>query len=234
MWMMNLDQVREVIYTKDGVQKKYDLTSNCYHLIMGVFEIKSNLEALDIANIKPGEKVLDAAFGTGWVLERIIQLIGLKEKVYGIDFSQGMHRVTQERLKRKKLENKVILIRGNVLSMPFKDESFDVIIASFLLDLQKISDISRLLHEINRVLNPKGRAIIVSMTKEGKGLKKFARCFYDWFYPLWPTIFGYRASSRPIYVEKEIKKIGLSINEAILSHIPIFHFPTKIVIFTKG
>lgn len=231
--MMDLKQVQEVIFTKEGAEKKYDFTSNCYHLIMGVFEIKPNLEALEIADIKQGERVLDAAFGTGWILERIIPLIGKKEKVYGIDFSKGMHRVTKKQLKRKQLENRVFLIRGNVLSMPFNDESFDVVFASFLLDLQKIANIPKLLNEIKRVLNPNGRVIIVAMSKEGDGLRKIARCFYDWFYPYWPTICGYRASSRPIYVDKEIKKMGFSVKKEKLTHIQIFHFPIKILLCTK-
>ena len=231
---MGLEKIREVIFQKNGAEKKYNLTSDYYHLIMGVFEIKPNTEALDIADIQQGEKVLDAAFGTGWMLEKIILLVGPKEKVYGIDFAPGMHRVTQERLKRENLENQVILIQGNTLSMPFKDESFDVVFASFLLDLQKIVDIQRLLYEIKRVLNPHGRVIIVAMTKEGKGLEKIARCFYDWFYPFWPTIFGYRASSRPIYVDEEIKKARFSIIKEKLTHIAVFHFPIKIVICTKG
>jgi demethylmenaquinone methyltransferase/2-methoxy-6-polyprenyl-1,4-benzoquinol methylase len=230
---MVLETVRDVIFPRGGSEKKYDSTSNCYHLIMGVFECKPNMYALELANIKEGEKVLDLAFGTGWVLEKIIPLVGENEYVYGIDFAPGMHRVTRQRLAKKHMESRVKLILENILSMPYKDNFFDVIFASFILDLQKNKDIPKLLAEIKRVLKPGGRVVIVAMTKEGKGLLKLARCFYDLFYPFWPTIYGYRASSRPIFVNSEIKKAGFSIKKEKLTHIVFFHFPIKIVVAKK-
>jgi len=68
--------------------------------------------------------------------------------------------------------------------MPYKTNSFDVVFASFIIDLQKIENIQKLALEIKRVLKPGGRVAIVSMCKEGKGIKKITRCFYDWFYPI--------------------------------------------------
>jgi demethylmenaquinone methyltransferase/2-methoxy-6-polyprenyl-1,4-benzoquinol methylase len=230
---MILDQVREVIYTKEGAELKYDSTSHCYHLIMGVYEIKPNMEALKFADIKRDEKILDVGFGTGWVLEKMIEFINPLQKIHGIDFAKGMIRSTIDRLKKKQLYQRVILVKGNAISLPYKNESFDVVFASFILDLQKIMDIQKLLQELKRVLKPTGRAVIVAMTKEGKGLKKLTRCFYDWFYPFWPTIFGYRASSRPIYINKEIEKAEFIIIREKLSHIVFFNFPIKIIVCKK-
>ena len=82
------------------------------------------------------------------------------------------------------------------------------------------------------MLKPHGQVVIVAMTKEGKGLLKITRCFYDWFYPFWPTIFGYRPSSRPIFVVKEVKKAGFSIIKEKLTH-SFFYFPIKIVVGSK-
>jgi ubiquinone/menaquinone biosynthesis C-methylase UbiE len=230
---MGFECVKEVIFTKNGAKNKYNLTSESYHLIMGVFEITPNLEALELVNIKKGEKVLDLAFGTGWVLEKIIPKTGSKEKVYGIDFAEEMHKVTIERLKKKKIDDRVILTEANVLAMPYKDNTFDVIFASFILDLQKITDIPILLEEIKRVLKTNGRAVIVAMTKEGKGLKKIARCFYDWFYDYWPTILGYRASSRPIYVNEELERAGFKIIQEKLTRVKFLPIPVKIALVKK-
>ena len=230
---MSLQSVRQVIFTKNGAINKYNSTSDCYHLIMGVFEIKPILESLKLADIKKGEMVLDIAFGTGWSLEKIIPYLGSNEKIYGIDFSKCMHRVAKTRLRKKGMENRAALVLGNVLKSPYKDETFDVVFASFILDLQKIEDIQILLNEIKRILKKNGRAILIAMTKEGNGLHKIARCFYDWFYLYWPTIFGYRASSRPIYVNRDVKKAGFKIIKEKLTHIPLFYFPIKIVICKK-
>jgi len=178
---MVFHQVHEVIFTKGGAEKKYHTTSKCYHLIMGVFEIKPNTEAIQMADIHPGEQVLDVAFGTGWVLEKLIPSAGSTTYIHGIDFARGMHKETQKRLQCKLLENRVMLTQGNVLSMPYKPESFDVLFASFILDIQSCENIQRFLCECKRVLRPNGRLIIVAMTKDGTGLQKIARYFYDWF-----------------------------------------------------
>jgi len=95
---MAFEKVHEVIFTKKGALNKYDCSCDSYHLIMGVFEIKPNIEALKLLDIKPDENVLDLAFGTGWVLEKMIEIVKPKKKIHGIDFSEGMHRVTKERV----------------------------------------------------------------------------------------------------------------------------------------
>jgi demethylmenaquinone methyltransferase/2-methoxy-6-polyprenyl-1,4-benzoquinol methylase len=230
---MAFTKVHKVINSKKGVVQKYNSSSDCYHLIMGVFEIKPNLDALELVDIKPGEKVLDVAFGTGWVLEKIIQRVGLNKKVYGIDFATEMHRVAKQRLRKSKIEDRAVFTLANALDMPYENNSFDVVFASFILDLLKIEDMPKLLNEVKRVLKPNGRAVFVALTKEGEGLKKIARCLYDWFYPIWPTICGYRASSRPIYVNKEIEKADLKVIREKLSHIVFFNFPVKIVVCKK-
>ena len=100
---MAFDKVHKVIFTKGGAKNKYDISSDCYHLIMGVFEIKPNLEALELGEIKPSEKILNLAFGTGWVLEKMIEKINPEKKIHGIDFAEGMHKVTLDRLKKKNI-----------------------------------------------------------------------------------------------------------------------------------
>ena len=131
------------------------------------------------------------------------------------------------------MKQSVDLTVGNVLSMPYKDNTFDVVFASFIVDLQKLDNIQPLLHELKRVIKDGGRVVIVAMTKEGEGISKMARCFYDWLYPNWPTIFGYRVSSRPIYAREEVTKAGFTIKKETLSHIPLFHFPIAIIVGIK-
>jgi len=225
---MDFENIQKVIFPKKGDRKKYDDASKGYHLIMGVFEIKPNLEAIKLADIQPGEKVLDLAFGTGWVLERLIEK--MDGEIYGIDFSLGMHRVAKERLKRAGLEKKAFLILGNVLNMPFREDSFDVVFGSFLLDLMKEEDMPLLLQQIKRVLKPSGRCVLTAMTKEGKGFLKATRYLYEIVYPFWPTVFGYRPSSRPIYLSQLMEENGFEIIEKKITRTKIIPFPVEIVV----
>ena len=192
---------------------------------MGFLEIRPNLQAIEMADIKRGELVLDIGFGTGWCLERLIPYVGAATPVYGIDFSTGMREETLRNLKKKGLDGSVRLYMGNVKNMPFEDGKFDVLFASFLLDLMEDEDSAAALAEMKRILKPNGRLIVVSMTKNGNGVFKGARLLYEWMYHKWPTILGYRPSSRPIYVENNVKKAGFTIDKYILSYITGFLFP---------
>lgn len=229
---IKFNEVKEVINpfasSPEGAKKKYDVSSNFYHLIMGVWEIRPNNDAIELADIKEGEVILDAAFGTGWCLKRMIEKVG--DVVHGIDFSRGMCMVCRKNLEKENMEHLANIIQADVLSIPFKEKVFDVVFSSFLLDLLPTNQIQKALLEMKRVLKEDGRIVAVSLTKDGDGMKKVARYFYEWFYDRWPVIGGYRASSRPIYLEKEIEKAGFFITKRKLTCIPIFQFPVKIVV----
>jgi len=215
-----LEKVKEAINPYSNPAEKYDKAADFYHLIMGVWEIKANREAMKMADLKPGEIFLDLAAGTGWVFKR---LLGKAEGI-AVDFSWNMCR---------HCKNYGNVIQANALSLPFKDEIFDVVFSSFLLDLLPLNKIQIAIAEMKRVVKKDGRIVAVALSKEGRGIAKAARILYEIFYDYWPTIGGYRASSRPIYLQHEIKKAGLKIVENKLTKIPLFQFPVEICIAQK-
>lgn len=215
-----LEKVKEAINPYKNPAEKYDKASNFYHLIMGVWEIKANKEAIKMANLKQNEIFLDLAAGTGWVFERLLK----RANGIAIDFSWKMC---------KQCSKYGDAIQANALSLPFKNEAFDVVFSSFLLDLLPLHHIQKALKEMKRILKGNGRVVAVALTKEGKGIKKAARLLYEIFYDHWPTIAGYRASSRPIYLSKEIEKAGFKIIKKKFTKIPIFQFPVEICVAKK-
>lgn len=223
------ETVKNVTFSEKEAQAKFDRVAKFYYWIMGILEIKPNLQAIELARIKEGELALDVGFGTGWCLQRLIPLVGAGNVVYGLDFSTGMKEEALRDLKKKGLEKSVRLYTGNVKSMPFEDDKFDLIFVSFLLDLMKSEDIHKALHEIKRVLQPDGRLIVVSMTKNGRGIFRAARWAYEWMYHKWPTVLGYRTSCRPIYIENTLIKAGFEILKYRLTYITGFLFPIALI-----
>jgi len=223
------ETVKTVIFSEEAARLKFDHVAKYYFWIMGFLEVRPNLQAIEIADIKKGECLLDIGFGTGWCLERLIPLVGQENITYGLDFSEGMKEVTLQNLRKKGLDKSVCLYIANVKDMPFEDNKFDIIFISFVIDLLKEEDIPIALEEIKRVLKPDGRVIIVSMTKEGKGIFKIARYLYEWMYHKWPTIRGYKLSCRPIYIENIALKAGFDILKYRLSYITGFLFPIAII-----
>lgn len=227
--MPETELVKRITFDEEKAQKKFDAVAPYYFWIMGALEIKPNNKALAMAAIKTGEKILDIGFGTGWVLERLVQLVGPQHTTYGLDYSEGMKKVAFHNLKQKNLHKSVELVTANIKQMPYPDQNFDVVFLSFVLDLLPQEDIPKALAEIKRVLKPNGRLIVVSMTKQGKGIYKAARLLYEWMYYKWPTIGGYRTSCRPIYIENDIIRAGLKIKDYELTSITGFMFPIAII-----
>ncbi len=215
------EKVKEAINPYSNPAEKYDRAADFYHLIMGVWEIKANREAMKMADLKQNEIFLDLAAGTGWTFKRLLE----KAEGIAVDFSWNMC---------KQCKKYGSVVQANALSLPFKDESFDVVFSSFLLDLLPLDKIQAAISEMKRVLKDDGRIVAVAMSKRGKGIAKAARILYEIFYDFWPVIAGYRASSRPIYLQEEMKKAGLKIVKQKLTKIPIFRFPIDICIAKKA
>lgn len=219
---MDFDAVLDPINPYKEPVKKYDIASSFYHLIMGVWEIKTNVIAMRMADIKKNEKVLDLACGTCWVAQKLIE----RANILAVDMSEGMINECKKRIGN---ENAIV---ANAMHLPFKNHSFDVVFSSFFLDLLPENEIQNAIEEMKRVVKMDGRIVAVSMSKYGCCFKKMARMLYELAYLVWPTIKGYRPSSRPIKLRHEFKLAGMKIKKYVITTIPLFHFPVEIVVTT--
>jgi ubiquinone/menaquinone biosynthesis C-methylase UbiE len=96
-----------------------------------------------------GCKILDAGCGTGAILARL----GRTDDRVGIDLAdEGIAFCRKRGLKT--------VVRGDVMSLPFPNESFDAIICSSVLYHQWVGDVDQALREFFRVLRPGGVLIL--------------------------------------------------------------------------
>jgi len=102
----------------------------------------------DVAQIQPGQRVLDVACGTGILGREIASRVGISGHVAGVDPNQGMISVA------KQLTPGVEWREGVAESLPFPDESFDAVVSQF--GLMFFTNQSRALGEMARVLEPGG------------------------------------------------------------------------------
>jgi ubiquinone/menaquinone biosynthesis C-methylase UbiE len=112
-------------------------------------------DLIAIAGLQPGERVLDVACGTGVVTRLAAERVGAAGSVAGLDINPGMLGVarsaTPPALSIKWQE-------GNAESLPFSDSAFDVVLCQ--MGLQFIPGKLTALHEMRRVLETGGRAVI--------------------------------------------------------------------------
>ena len=113
---------------------------------------------LDAAGLRPGERVLDIACGTGVVTRLAAEQAGADGAVAGLDINPAMLAVARS------VPSSGAVIEwheANAEALPIADGSFDVVLSS--LGLQFVPDKESALREMRRVLNPDGRLAIATV-----------------------------------------------------------------------
>jgi ubiquinone/menaquinone biosynthesis C-methylase UbiE len=142
--------------------KYYDFVVN----IMGLGQAgRLRRKTIDLANIQPGNSILDVGCGTGDLTLLARECTGVAGKVHGIDASPEMIEVAQQKAARK--HSNVEFRVGLIEQLAFADGTFDVALSSLMIhhlpdDLQR-----RGLQELRRVVKPGGRLVIVDFKQDG-------------------------------------------------------------------
>jgi demethylmenaquinone methyltransferase/2-methoxy-6-polyprenyl-1,4-benzoquinol methylase len=142
----------------DGVRVMFDRIAPVYDLMNRVMTAGLDLRWRRLAAaaaVRPGDRVLDAACGTGDLA--LADLRAGAAAVTGLDFSPRM----LERARRK--SSAVEWVEGDVLALPFADESFDAATIGF--GIRNVADLELGLRELRRVLRPGGRVAILEITR---------------------------------------------------------------------
>jgi arsenite methyltransferase len=107
-----------------------------------------------LAQLKPGETVLDLGSGGGIDVFLSAKRVGPGGKVYGLDMTDQMLALARENQKKAGAEN-VEFLKGEIENIPLPANSVDVVISNCVINLSV--DKSRVLREAFRVLKPGGR-----------------------------------------------------------------------------
>jgi ubiquinone/menaquinone biosynthesis C-methylase UbiE len=119
----------------------------------------TNEALIDLAQIRPGMKVLDLASGSGHPALDIARVVGLTGHVTATDLSSKLLGVAEEKSKEQGLTN-ISFREVNMEDQPFPNETFDVVTCR--LGIMYARDVQRALREMRRVLKPKGRVALVA------------------------------------------------------------------------
>ena len=115
-------------------------------------------DLIRIAALRPGERVLDVACGTGVVARLAGQQAGAAGTVAGLDVNPGMLAVARSATPTGMA---IEWHEASAEAMPLQDASFDVVLCQ--MGLQFMPDKRAALREMRRVLTPGGRRLIVNM-----------------------------------------------------------------------
>ncbi|MES2975824.1 MAG: bifunctional demethylmenaquinone methyltransferase/2-methoxy-6-polyprenyl-1,4-benzoquinol methylase UbiE [Pseudomonadota bacterium] len=164
------EKARRVRGVFDSVAPKYDVMNDL--MSMGLHRAWKAYTVM-VANVREGSQVLDIAGGTGDLALAFAKKVGSTGRVVHTDINEAMLRTGRDRL----LDAGVALptMVCDAEKLPFQDNHFDVVSVAF--GLRNMTDKDAALREMNRVLKPGGKLLVLEFSKVARPLEKA----YDWY-----------------------------------------------------
>jgi demethylmenaquinone methyltransferase / 2-methoxy-6-polyprenyl-1,4-benzoquinol methylase len=148
--------------------------------------------AADMAEVGPGDSVLDVCCGTGDLALELAGRVGSEGRVVGCDFSERMLDAAREKAARRGAPH-VRFEWADALELPYGDASFDAATIGF--GARNLADLDRGLAELRRVLRAGGRLVILEITQPARPpLSAFYSLWFDRIVPLLGMLAGDRGA----------------------------------------
>ena len=143
-----------------SVAAKYDLMNDL--MSFGIHRLWKRF-AIDCAGLRPAQKVLDLAGGTGDLTARFSRIVGERGEVVLADINDSMLKVGRDKLRNQGLVDNIRYVQANAETLPFPDNHFDLITIGF--GLRNVTDKDKALASMFRVLKPGGRLLVLEFSK---------------------------------------------------------------------
>ena len=154
----------------DSVASKYDVMNDL--MSMGLHRAWKAY-SVAVANLREGQSVLDIAGGTGDLARAFAKKVGPRGTVVHTDINEAMLRQGRDRLLDEGLVLPTAICDGETL--PFAIGTFDLVSVAF--GLRNMTHKDKALAEMNRVLKPGARLLVLEFSKVAQPLAKA----YDWY-----------------------------------------------------
>lgn len=182
--------------------KKANLVADVFHSVAGNYDIMNDVMSMGMhrvwkqftffsAELKPSDKVLDIAGGTGDMTRGFKKIVGETGEVWHTDINSSMLKVGRDRLLNEGILTPQCLCDAEKL--PFPDNYFNGVCVSFGLRNMTHKDLA--LREMYRVLKPGGILMVLEFSKVYKPLSKLYDLYSFKFLPLMGKLIAKDAES---------------------------------------
>lgn len=155
----------------DGIAGTYDMLNHLLSL-----NIDKSWRKKTVKMLTPCENLLDVAIGTA---DLSLEIMKQKKaaQIQGLDVSQEMMRIGEEKVRKAGLEGKVKFQLGSALEMPYEDSSYDAVTCAY--GVRNFPDADKGLEEFYRVMKTGGQLAILEFSYP---TNKVIRWGYDLFF----------------------------------------------------
>ncbi|MBO9490390.1 bifunctional demethylmenaquinone methyltransferase/2-methoxy-6-polyprenyl-1,4-benzoquinol methylase UbiE [Endozoicomonas sp. G2_1] len=184
----NQDNTTHFGYKTVESSEKASMVADVFHSVAKQYDIMNDLMSfgihrlwkrftIDASGVRPGNKVLDLAGGTGDLTAKFSQLVGRDGKVILADINSSMLNVGRDKLRDRGLVQNIEYVQANAEALPFEENTFDVVTIAF--GLRNVTDKDKALRSIYSVLKPGGRLLVLEFSKPEHELLNKAYDFYS-------------------------------------------------------
>ncbi|WP_301292381.1 demethylmenaquinone methyltransferase [Paenibacillus tyrfis] len=164
----------------ESIAPKYDLMNDILSFRRHKAWRNFTMKKMDV---KPGATAIDLCCGTGdWTIS-LAKASGTGN-IVGLDFSQNMLDVGDEKVKRLGMDKQIKLVQGNAMALPFEDHSFDYATIGFAL--RNVPDVVKVIEEMQRVVKPGGMVVSLELSKPT--WKPFKAIYFFYFQKVLPLL----------------------------------------------
>lgn len=204
--MNDKNQFADFGYRQVPVEQKEKLVAQVFHSVANKYDLMNDVLSFGIhrlwkrhtiacSGVTLGSRVLDLAGGTGDFTEKFSKIVGPTGEVVLSDINESMLKVGKERLYNKGIVTNVRFVQANAEKLPFADNYFDCVVISF--GLRNVTNKDIALREMQRVLKPGGRALVLEFSKPTNQLLETAYNFYS--FQILPELGNIIANDRESY-----------------------------------
>jgi demethylmenaquinone methyltransferase/2-methoxy-6-polyprenyl-1,4-benzoquinol methylase len=185
---MTSDNTTHFGYKTVATNEKQKMVAGVFHSVAQKYDVMNDLMsfgvhrlwkryAIEMAQVRNGQRVLDLAGGTGDIAALFAPRVGKEGQIVCADINSSMLSVGRDKLTDNGIIGNIDYVQANAECLPFADNYFDVITIGF--GLRNVTDKDKALASMCRVLKPGGRLLVLEFSKPQHPLLTKAYDFYS-------------------------------------------------------